>query len=833
MRFTITAGGLGTIVAVLSILFFLLYVVEPLFRGVTVARAEVLAAAVPDRSGTVLASGVDEDGLVSWSLLTDGRLRSSRLDTGATVDERVVLDPPPCAAAFGGGPLVAFGFDDGTLRTGRLEFEVRFVEPEDLPEQYSALASAALVVHQGAVLTRTGAGQLRSVRPVLALADPLATGDVGAVQLLDCALTPGGPVLVALHEGGRLRSYRVLERTNMMTGETILGLRTSELPLEPSATPGADRVWISGLGTHVYLTRRDGRLLHFDLRDPINPVLHETVDVLPEADAQVSSQMLLLGRTTLLIADSLGRVTTWFPVRPEHDEGASYLVRARELRQAGEPVVCMASSSRARLVATGTRAGQIELFHVTSGSRLLAVDGPPELRAIVLAPKDDALLAFTGVPVARWAFDKRFPEASMAALFAPVWYEGYREPSHSWESSSATDDTEPKLGMMPLVFGTLKATLYSMIFGAPLALLAAIFSSEFLAPGLRSRLKAIIELMASLPSVVLGFVGALVIAPFIEGLVMEVLLSFYCVPVALLVGAHAWQMLPAAVTLRAAGLPRFLCIASCVPLGVTAAALIAPRAESLLFGSDLTLWLSSCEGSAFGGLLYLLVPLAALLVTLGVGRFVGPRLRQASATWSRERCARADLIKFAGAVSATIVVAAAFAGVLSAAGVDARGGVTGDYVQRNAMVVGFVMGFAIIPIIYTLAEDSLSEVPTHLREGSLGAGATQWQTAVRIVIPAAMSGLFSAVMIGLGRAVGETMIVLMAAGNTAILDINPFNGFRTLSANIATELPEAVRHSAHYRTLFLAALVLFAMTFVLNTFAEVVRRHFRAKTRAL
>ena len=96
-----------------------------------------------------------------------------------------------------------------------------------------------------------------------------------------------------------------------------------------------------------------------------------------------------------------------------------------------------------------------------------------------------------------------------------------------------------------------------------------------------------------------------------------------------------------------------------------------------------------------------------------------------------------------------------------------------------------------------------------------------------------MSGLFSAAMIGVGRAVGETMIVLMAAGNTPIMDMNIFNGFRTLSANLAVELPEAVQGSTHYRTLFLAALALFAMTFVLNTAAEGVRLHFRKKTSRL
>jgi phosphate transport system permease protein len=93
--------------------------------------------------------------------------------------------------------------------------------------------------------------------------------------------------------------------------------------------------------------------------------------------------------------------------------------------------------------------------------------------------------------------------------------------------------------------------------------------------------------------------------------------------------------------------------------------------------------------------------------------------------------------------------------------------------------------------------------------------------------------VFAAVMIGMGRAVGETMIVVMAAGNTPIMEWNIFNGLRALSANIAVELPEAVRDSTLYRMLFLAALVLFAMTFVINTMAEVIRQRFRRRAASL
>jgi phosphate transport system permease protein len=192
-----------------------------------------------------------------------------------------------------------------------------------------------------------------------------------------------------------------------------------------------------------------------------------------------------------------------------------------------------------------------------------------------------------------------------------------------------------------------------------------------------------------------------------------------------------------------------------------------------------------------------------------------------------------DLLKFLGGGLLTVLGAWLAGLALNSVGFDPRTWMVGmadpKYDSKNSLIVGFVMGFAIIPIIYTIAEDALSAVPEHLRSASLGCGATRWQTATHIIIPTAMSGLFSAVMVGLGRAVGETMIVLMATGNTAIIDWNIFNGFRTLSANIAVEMPEAVRDSTHYRALYLTGLVLFAMTFILNTVAEMVRLRFRKR----
>ncbi|MEN6632322.1 MAG: ABC transporter permease subunit [Candidatus Polarisedimenticolia bacterium] len=132
-----------------------------------------------------------------------------------------------------------------------------------------------------------------------------------------------------------------------------------------------------------------------------------------------------------------------------------------------------------------------------------------------------------------------------------------------------------------------------------------------------------------------------------------------------------------------------------------------------------------------------------------------------------------------------------------------------------------------IPIIFSVAEEAFSNVPKGLVAGSLALGASRWQTVTKVVLPSASPGIFSAIMIGFGRAVGETMIVLMATGNTPIMSLSPFNGFRTLSANIAVEVPEAPLGGTLYRTLFLAGLLLFALTFAVNTAAELVRQRLR------
>ena len=354
---------------------------------------------------------------------------------------------------------------------------------------------------------------------------------------------------------------------------------------------------------------------------------------------------------------------------------------------------------------------------------------------------------------------------------------------------------------------------------------------------------------------------------------MAVLTSFFIVPFIYVLGAHLWQLAPPRFFLLFRWL-RLPLVALGFLIGILLSSALADPIENLLFDvevlqqvgyevdangdllldettqqpipvlethyhqSDIKLWLRTVNhtdenmslhrSSAIPGWMMLFLPLSIFAVAFFNMRVVNPWLKVIGGEWGQQAFAFAALIRFVASTVACLLLAyflSGFVGMFA----DARGTYVDAYDPRNALVVGFVMGFAVIPIIYTIADDALTSVPGHLRSASLGCGATPWQTAMRIVVPTAMSGLFSAVMIGLGRAVGETMIVLMATGSTSVMELNIFEGFRTLSANIATELPEAPKGGWHYRLLFLSGLVLFAFTFIINTAAEAVRLRFRKR----
>jgi len=140
--------------------------------------------------------------------------------------------------------------------------------------------------------------------------------------------------------------------------------------------------------------------------------------------------------------------------------------------------------------------------------------------------------------------------------------------------------------------------------------------------------------------------------------------------------------------------------------------------------------------------------------------------------------------------------------------------------RLNSFVGGIAMGIAAIPIIFTIAEDALTAVPKTYNEASLALGASKWQTAFFVILPAATPGIFAAILLGIGRVFGETMIALMATGNAAQMGLNPFESVRTLAATIGAEMAEVVFGDTHYNVLFLIGSMLFIFTFVINAIAE-------------
>lgn len=354
------------------------------------------------------------------------------------------------------------------------------------------------------------------------------------------------------------------------------------------------------------------------------------------------------------------------------------------------------------------------------------------------------------------------PEAGIRAFFSKIWYEGASFPKYEWQSTGGTDQFEPKLSLVPLIIGSLKGTFYSLLLALPISILAAIYTSQFAHPKFKNIVKPVMEIMASLPSVVLGFMAALWLAPLIEYRVVSVLLMCVTLPAAMLIAGTVWTCLP-----------RFY-----------------------------TAWLKSGYE--------LIIAFPVILIALVLTWKIGP--------WFE-----AMFFTVTDASGQTVADFRLWWAAVSHA----------NFEQRNSLIVGFMMGFAVIPIIFTITEDALSNVAPSLRSGSLALGASRWQTAMRVIIPTASAGILSAIMIGFGRAVGETMIVVMATGNTPIMDFNIFSGMRTLSANIAVELPEAPFHGTLYRTLFLGAMALFLMTFVLNTLAEVLREKLRKKYKTI
>lgn len=557
-----------------------------------------------------------------------------------------------------------------------------------------------------------------------------------------------GTVVAAATGPEELTLVSVIEKKTLM-GAVTRKVNTSRHSLSQHGE-------ISGLlfdepGETLYIGTSSGRLIRWGVEDIESPELQGDVQA---STAGITAMGFLNGQRTLVLGDARGGVSTWQFVREQGREVFA-VKKLYDFEPHAGAVKAITANQRNRAFATLNATGAIKVHYATTGQTQLTIAGHEGLGTLAFTPKGNGLVAGDASGSAKlFELHNPHPEsATLSSLFGKLWYEGYEQPEYVWQSTGGTDDFESKLSLTPLVIGTLKGTLFAMLIAIPIAILSALYASQFMHPKLKSLVKPSVEVMAALPSVVLGFIAGLWLAPVVERILPSIVMAACIIPVLILVTLLLWRLIPIRIRTRIKPGTEVFLLVPVILAGGLLALTFGGVIETGLLGGDYRLWLKN-----------------------------------------------------------TFQIV---------------------YDQRNSIVVGFAMGFAVIPIIFTIADDSLSNVPPHLVAGSLALGATRWQTAVRVVLPTASPGIFSAIMIGFGRAVGETMIVLMATGNTPITDWSPFNGFRALSANIAVELPEAHEGGTLYRVLFLAALLLFIMTFVVNTLAEVVRLRLRKRYRAI
>ncbi len=723
-RHGVAVGGMGVIFAIVLIFFYLFYVVSPMLVP---ASAEPLADyGIPGGSDTTtLHMEMEELNEMAVRYTADGRAIFFSVDDGTLVLEQSLTERPVVAVAPGtpGSGTVVLTLDDGTALAVKHVFKVSY--PNDVrtitPHLEFPYGEEPLLINEAGI-----APQAIGMRD-------------GEDQLLFASYsTEGGLQLVTFYkESSFLDDSVTLEREVTTINEP--GLKPRYLLITPNQR-------------RLYAVDGEGELLHYRVSASDGVQLVERVKLL-ERGQQLTSIRFLVGGMSLLVGSDDGTVAQWFPVRDERNQYA--LTRVRDFSEQQAAITSLAIEERRKGFAAADSQGRVGVYHTTA-QRTLFVEPVSEqpLTRVVLSPRADRLLAVDAAgQLFLWEVHNEHPEVSWHSLWQKVHYEGYEEPQYVWQSSSSSNDFEPKLSLVPLSFGTLKAAFYAMLFAVPLAIFGAIYTAYFMAPKMRQVVKPTIEVMEALPTVILGFLAGLWLAPLLE----ENLPAFFAVllimPFTILLFGFLWRHAPDGVR---HSVPDGWEAALLIPVVIFATwlafALSAPL-EHLFFGGDMRSWLYNEMGLSFD--------------------------------------------------------------------------------QRNSMVVGLAMGFAVIPTIFSITEDAIFSVPKHLTFGSLALGASPWQTLSRVVILTASPGIFSAVMIGLGRAVGETMIVLMATGNTPVMDLSIFQGMRTLSANVAVEMPESEVGSSHYRVLFLAALVLFMFTFVFNTLAEVVRQRLRRRYASL
>jgi phosphate transport system permease protein len=733
-RWVIVLGGMTIIAAVLAILALIVGVTAPLFRPArtreaagaplpaTVARAKVLAVGIETALGSsaLTAYVLTEDGVCTFVDLATGKavfrqpvvMRAKTPGANVTAADKNVrlaqVEPH-------GGTRLSLLWSDGSASL----IEIVATNPSDAKDnrgfQYAINELAAVPPEPGAKVTK-------------ALLRRSDSGTTTCVRLLS---------------DGRVTAAR------QVVSEDLLGQQETKslsLPIDIRGLASITAMTMDRAGTTLYAGTAVGQLARWQFDDAGRLKASEWITAFPD-ERRITALAMVFGDASLAVGDDRGELTTWFPVR---SEGMLRLKQIHKLTPHVGSVREILPSFRTKSLLSVGEGGSVHLDHVTSERHLASIDCGPSLSRIGFAPRGNAVVAMDDQGrLAAWEIDAPYPEVSWKTLLGKVHYEGYDEPAYVWQTTGG-DDFEAKLSLVPLISGTLKGTFYAMLLAVPLALAGAIYTSHFTTPGLKRVIKPTVEIMAAVPSVVLGFLVALWLAPIVEQWILAVFLSFVTLPAALVAFMACWQLLRRYPWARRLENGReFLVLVPVLVLGVVLAVWLAPTVESLVFGGDFRRWLYQSLGMR--------------------------------------------------------------------------------YDQRNCVVIAFGLGFAVIPIIFSIAEDSLSSVPHALWASSMALGASRWQTLRRVILPSASPGIFAGIMIGFGRAVGETMIVLMATGNTPILDWSPFDGMRTLSANIAVEITEAPVAGTLYRVLFLCGVLLFLLTFALNTAAELVRQRLRMR----
>ncbi len=722
-RWYVAIGGLAVLAAITLIFFYLAYVVAPLFQGATLTQENPVKPAWLSDAGKPLMLSIEEQNQVGMRISDLGEAVFFNAQTGAEL-QRVSLPLPAgvTVASIGkdqpGTPLIVLGLSNGQVLVFRHSYLITY------PNDQKTITPALLWPY----------GET-----------PLTVDDQGRALDHLTLNANGESLLIAASSGSQLHVLALEQKENMMTGEVSSELSRIELPQLSEAVKA---IYIDPRQQWLYVINGRAQADVFSLRDR---TLNGRYKLLEDGNAEITASTQLVGGISLIIGNSKGGMAQWFMARDV--DGEQRLMHIRDFQMSNAPIVQIRAEQRRKGFIAMDASGKLGVFHSTAHRTLLVQQVAEGAGLITLSPRADRIMVEQGGALLPMVLKNPHPEVSWSSLWGKVWYENYNKPEYVWQSTASNTDFEPKLSLAPLTYGTLKAAFYAMLLAAPLAIAAAIYTAYFMAPGMRRKVKPVIELMEAMPTVILGFFAGLFLAPYLEGHLPGIFSLLLLTPIGILVAGFAWSRLPDSIRLRVPDGWESAILLPVVLLVGWASLGMSPHLENWFFGGDMRMWISN------------------------------------------------DL------------------------------GITYD--QRNALVVGIAMGFAVIPNIYSIAEDAVFSVPRGLTLGSLALGATPWQTLTRVVILTASPGIFSALMIGMGRAVGETMIVLMATGNTPIMDMNLFEGMRTLAANVAVEMPESEVGGSHYRVLFLAALVLLTFTFVMNTLAELIRQRLRKQYSSL